>query len=46
MAGGEWMMRWGRDHLDQRVEKDRMTHGNRGKVAPEDDIKGGRAHVG
>jgi hypothetical protein len=40
MAGGEWMMIWGRDHLDQRVEKDRMTHGNRGKVASEDDIAG------
>jgi hypothetical protein len=23
MAGVEWMMRWGKDHLDQRVEKDR-----------------------
>jgi hypothetical protein len=40
MAGGEWMMRRRRDHLDQRVEKDRMTHGNRGKAAPEDEIAG------
>jgi hypothetical protein len=42
MAGGEWMMRWRRDHLDQRLEKDRMKHGNKGKAAPEDDIVGGK----